>query len=227
MMMMKLKQNNDKLAGTLLGTDLLTSVNTKVSCSNCSTLFHLQEHTQVVDFKEFFTLLYMNVPMFLNIYKVSPIFLHFTKLSRGVSLFGSGCRQPNNLTGTFGTNDIERYKSLIYNEKTKSNLLEQCGTLWNKVLDKTVLLCYCSIFTNLEVKMTSKIESYGAISNQTLTIRGVTRTLKVWAELAELPFPTVRMRWTRGHRDPKLLLFNGLNPDLTHQIVFGTLDKVE
>jgi len=144
MMMMKLKQNNDKLAGTLLGTDLLTSVNTKVFCSNCSALFHLQEHTQVVDFKEFFTLLYSNVPMFQNIYKDTQLFLYFTKLSHGLSLFGSGCRQPHNLTGTLEQNDNEAPILLIQKEKNTKMILEHCGTirnkphLWVQILFKTL-----------------------------------------------------------------------------------------
>ena len=106
--------------------------NTKVSCSNCSTLFHLQEHTQVVDFKEFFTLLYSNVPMFQNIYKDTQLFLYFTMLSRGLSLFGSGCRQPHNHTGTLEQYDNERANTMIQKGFFSFNTLEQSRTMRNK-----------------------------------------------------------------------------------------------
>ncbi len=54
------------------------------------------------------------------------------------------------------------------------------------------------------------IENYGTIAHQPVTVDGVTLTLAEWAKHRGIPYKTVAMRWKRGHRDPKKLLFKGI-----------------
>ena len=54
------------------------------------------------------------------------------------------------------------------------------------------------------------IENYGKYADTEITIPGympATRTLPEWAEYFNLPYATVRMRYTRGHRDPYVLFY--------------------
>ena len=51
------------------------------------------------------------------------------------------------------------------------------------------------------------IETYGTLAHTNITIGDTTRTLKEWAKHHDIPYATVRMRWSRGHRDPKRLFF--------------------
>lgn len=44
--------------------------------------------------------------------------------------------------------------------------------------------------------------NYGDISNATVTHNGVTLPLREWAKHFKIPYPTLRMRYTRGKRDP-------------------------
>lgn len=51
------------------------------------------------------------------------------------------------------------------------------------------------------------IENYGIIASHPVTVDGVTRPLREWADIYGLPYKTVSMRWTRGYRDPKKLFY--------------------
>lgn len=51
------------------------------------------------------------------------------------------------------------------------------------------------------------IHNYGSISHLPITHKGETRPLRDWCIKLNLPYKTAYMRYTRGVRDPEVLLF--------------------
>ena len=92
---------------------MLTNVNTKVHCSIVPPMFHLLEHTQVVDFKGFLTTFSINVPMFQYIYKGRRVAKYFTLLSDSGSLGRTSLVQTHKKGGTMEHADNEAPNYLI------------------------------------------------------------------------------------------------------------------
>ena len=159
---------------------------------------------QAVVFKGFF----FNLSMFVPVYQLYNKTTRILKEVNSVNQLGlspqTRVRQACYFTGTKVQPDNEARKSLILNvfsfSRTTGTVGTSTGTKQN-VLDKCSEQVYsCSVFNFLELSMR------GTIANVLLTHNGTTKTISEWSVHLGIPYPTIRMRYTRGERESSRLL---------------------
>lgn len=87
--------------------------------------------------------------------------------------------------------------------------------------------------------MSGTVQTYGTIAHAEVEHNGITRTLVEWAELLDIDYDTLRMRYKRGKTGADLLykphvrkvahsmeVLQALNPELKLQLV-AQADKME